>query len=85
MYFSYHSIVQKGIKQGRLKSYYFDKNYKKIGYVMVLCFGKKSIQLGKINFWNILNLLDSFTKLEKKEMCFTQLQFNIANLQNLAF
>ena len=66
MYFSYHSIVQKGIKQGRLKSYYFDKNYKKIGYVMVLCFGKKKYPIREEKFLEYFELIGQFYKTRKK-------------------
>lgn len=66
MYFSYHLTVQKNIKQGRLQSYYFDKNYKKFGYALVLCFGKKKYPIREEKFLEYFALIGQFYKTQKK-------------------
>lgn len=41
-YFNYHSKIQKLIREGKLEGYYFDYNYKNIGFALVLIIeGKK--------------------------------------------
>ena len=56
-YFSYHNKIKSLIKQGFLDSYYFDNNYGKIGFSMVLTIKSKTYPIREHRFEEYFELI----------------------------
>ena len=56
-YYDYHASIKQKIHDGRLTSYYFDANYKKIGFALVLCFGEKTYPIRESHFEEYFDLI----------------------------
>lgn len=59
-YFDYHAKVKKLVKEGKLSGYYFDKQYKKIGFVLVLVFDEKKYPIREDRFEEYFDLIGEF-------------------------
>lgn len=66
-YFSYHNKVKDLLRQGKLKFYYFDKNYKNIGFCMVLDFNGKHYPIREDKFDEYFDLIGEFYSTKKVE------------------
>lgn len=64
-YFDYHAKIKKMIRNGELKYYYFDKQYKNIGYALVLCFEKKIYPIREEKFFEYFELIGEYYQIEK--------------------
>ena len=61
-YYNYHAKVAQKIKSGELTSYYFDSDYKNIGYALVLCFGLKKYPIREEKFSQYFELIGKYYK-----------------------
>ena len=59
-YFNYHAIIMQKIKNGELKYYYFEPNYKNIGFALVLCFGDKKYPVKETRFDEYFDLIGNY-------------------------
>lgn len=59
-YFNYHARITQKIKNGELEYYYFEPNYKNIGFAMVLCFANKKYPVRENRFGEYFDLIGSF-------------------------
>ena len=76
-YFNYHAKVKKLIAEGKLKEYYFDKNYNKIGFALVLCFSNKKYPIREKHFEEYFELIGKFYKIKQVDgVCYTQSVFD---------
>lgn len=64
-YYNYHAQVTQKIKNGELISYYFDNNYNKIGFCLVLCFIDKKYPIRESNFDDYFNLIGEYYSTQK--------------------
>lgn len=64
-YFSYHNKIQNLIKQGLLTEYYFDSNYNKIGFCLVLVIDKKLYPIREHRFEDYFSLIGSLYTTKK--------------------
>jgi len=69
-YFNYHAKVQKLIKDGLLKSYYFVEKYKNIGKVIVLDFDYINLPIREQWFEYYLDLINMLYITELKNNIF---------------
>ena len=69
-YFDYHAKVKKLIKEGKLKSYYFDKSYNNIGFALVLCFDGKKYPIREERFLEYFDLIGSLYNIKKTDDMF---------------
>lgn len=58
-YFDYHAKIKKLINDGKLKYYYFENNYKNIGFALVLCFDDKKYPIREEHFYEYFDLIGS--------------------------
>lgn len=56
-YYNYHARVMQKIKNEELQSYYFESNYKKIGFALVLCFKDKKYPIRENRFKEYFDLI----------------------------
>ena len=56
-YYNYHAKVKQKIKNGELESYYFEDDYKNIGFCMVLCFKGKKYPIRESHFDEYFDLI----------------------------
>lgn len=59
-YFNYHSKIQKLIKEGKLKGYYFDQNYKNIGFALILTVDTKKYPIREHRLEEYFELIGKF-------------------------
>ena len=64
-YFSYHNKIKNLLKQGKLKLYYFDQNYKNIGFCMVLDFNDKHYPIREDKFDIYFELIGKYYTTKK--------------------
>lgn len=71
-YFNYHAKVMQKIKNGELEYYYFEPDYKNIGFALVLCFGAKKYPIRETLFDEYFELIGKFYQTEhKNDLYFT--------------
>ena len=71
-YYNYHASVMLKIKSGKLKSYHFDKNYKNIGFALVLCFEDKNYPIREKHFEQYFELIGTYYQIKQVgDICFT--------------
>jgi hypothetical protein len=71
-YFNYHSKIKTQILNGKLTKYYFDQNYNKIGFALVLCFGDKKYPIREHKFEEYFALIgECYTTTQNGKMFFT--------------
>ena len=75
-YFDYHAKVKKLVREGQLTSYYFDKQYNKIGFALVLVLNEKKYPIREDKFEEYFDLIGKFygTKRVKNQFFTTYLQ-----------
>ena len=79
-YFNYHAKVKQKIKNGELKHYYFEPNYKNIGFAMVLCFADKNYPIREKHFNEYFELIGKFYFISKENNIYkTQSVFDKTN------
>lgn len=72
MYYNYHSKIKSKIVNGELTSYYFQSDYKSIGFALVLCIGEKKYPIREPMFDDYFKLIGENYNIQKKdEICFT--------------
>lgn len=59
-YFNYHAKVKNKIKEGKLTHYYFDYQYKNIGFALVLCFGDQKLPIREKHFEEYFDLIGEY-------------------------
>ena len=59
-YYNYHAQVKSKIKNGELKSYHFEKDYKNIGFCLMLCFNDKCYPIREKHFEEYFNLIGEY-------------------------
>lgn len=59
-YFNYHARIVQKIKNGELEYYYFEPNYKNIGFALVLCFIDKKYPIKESRFKEYFDLIGNF-------------------------
>ncbi len=64
-YYNYHAQVINRIKQGKLKSYHFEKNYKGIGFALVLKFDDKKFPIREKHFEIYFDLIGNYYLTQK--------------------
>lgn len=76
-YFNYHAKVKNKIKEGKLKSYYFDKNYNLIGFALVLCFDGEKYPIREKRFEEYFELIGQLYVIKvDKDVCYTKYIFD---------
>ena len=76
-YFNYHAKVKRLITAGKLQSYYFDTDYKNIGFALVLCFEDKKFPIREKHFQEYFELIGKVYKIEQiDEVCYTYSLFD---------
>lgn len=77
-YFNYHAKIKQKILAGELQKYYFDKNYKSIGFALVLCFGTKKYPVRENMFLEYFELIgQNYDTQQSNEIFFTIFKKNI--------
>lgn len=75
-YFDYHNKIKKLIKDGKLKSFFFEKAYKNIGFALVLCFDDKKYPIREERFAEYFELIGKhYAILQKDKECQTEYLF----------
>lgn len=64
-YFNYHAKIFQKIKNGELKSYHFEKNYKNIGFALVLCFESEKYPIREPHFEKYFDLIGNLYNTKK--------------------
>ena len=66
-YYNYHAKIKNKIKDGKLSYYYFDDEYKNIGFALVLCFNNEKYPIREKRFTEYFDLIGSlyFTKVSE--------------------
>lgn len=59
-YYNYHSKIKRLVTDGKLLSYYFDSEYKNIGFAMVLCCDGKKYPIREHHFEEYFDLIGKF-------------------------
>ena len=65
-YFNYHAKISKKIRAGELTSYYFDSNYKNIGFCLVLCFDNEKFPVRENHFEEYFAEIGNFYSTQKE-------------------
>ena len=65
-YFDYHAKIKKIIKNFELKAYFFDKEYKNIGFAMVLCFENKIYPIREEKFFEYFELIGDYYQIKQE-------------------
>ena len=63
-YFNYHAKIERKIKEGKLKKYYFVNNYKNIGFALVLNFDNAEFPIREHKFEHYFNLIGLYYNTE---------------------
>ena len=72
-YYNYHAKIKNKIKNGELINYYFDYNYNKIGFCLVLVFEDKKYPIREKHFEEYFELIGNLYNTKKIEnKCLTQ-------------
>ena len=72
-YYNYHSMVKRQVVAGELLFYYFDVNYKNIGFALVLCFKDKKYPIRENHFEEYFELIGkNYMTICKDNKCFTK-------------
>lgn len=64
-YFNYHAKIKQKIRAGELTSYYFQNDYNKIGFCLVLCFVDKKYPIREYRFDEYFALIGELYKIKK--------------------
>ena len=76
-YFNYHAKVKRLIIEGKLKCYYFDKEYKNIGFVLVLCFDDQKFPIREKRFEEYFEIIGKFYSINQiDDVCYVQWLFD---------
>ena len=72
-YFNYHAQIKRKIYNGELICYYFDANYKKIGFALILCFKSKTYPIRESHFAEYFELIGTnYLTICKNNVCYTK-------------
>lgn len=66
-YFNYHSKIKGLLNNGKLDCYYFENNYKNIGFALVLSINGKKYPIREHHFDEYFNLIGKLYDTTKQE------------------
>ena len=76
-YFNYHAKVKRMITEGKLQKYYFDADYKNIGFALVLCFNDKKFPVREKRFQEYFAIIGKHYSIHQiDDVCYTQWLFD---------
>lgn len=69
-YYNYHAKIKQKIIAGELLSYYFEPNYKNIGFALVLNFAEKSYPIREYRFQEYFDIIGKLYNITQKDKIF---------------